>query len=116
MDAETSIAVSGAKVKLKCGWLEERIETAGDEAGLPCKPQEREFELTATSGRCRSLRPVLGKGERKSMTTSDLICFIELNGLRTGTIPYFLECSTDEDKARLQSIERLSLQVGNIVF
>ncbi len=40
------------------------------------------------------------------MTTSDLIYFIELNGLRTDTIAYFLECSTDGDKARLHSIER----------
>ena len=40
------------------------------------------------------------------MTTRDLIYFIELNGLRTDTIAYFLECSADEDKARLHSIER----------
>ena len=40
------------------------------------------------------------------MKAADLIYFIELNGLRTDTIAYFLECSTDKDKARLHSIER----------
>lgn len=49
MDAETGIAVSGAKVQLKGGWLEERIGTASDEVGIPYEPQEREFEMTALS-------------------------------------------------------------------
>jgi len=40
------------------------------------------------------------------MKAADLIYFIELYGLRTDTIAYFLECSTDKDKARLHSIER----------
>jgi len=39
------------------------------------------------------------------MKAADLIYFIELNGLSTDTIAYFLECSTDEDKACLHSIE-----------
>jgi len=51
MDSETGIAVSGAKVQLKGGWLEERIGTAGDEVGIPYEPQEREFEMTASSAR-----------------------------------------------------------------
>lgn len=51
MDSETGIAVSGAKVQLKGGWLEERIGTAGDEVGIPYEPQDREFEMTASSAR-----------------------------------------------------------------
>jgi len=50
IDAETGVAVSGAKVQLKGGWLEERIGTAGDEVAIPTQPQEREFEMSATSG------------------------------------------------------------------
>jgi len=50
MDAETGIAVSGAKIQLKGNWLEERIGTSGDEVGIPYEPQEREFEMSATSG------------------------------------------------------------------
>ncbi len=49
--AETGVAVSGAKVQLKGNWLEERIGTAGDEVAIPSQPQEREFEMTAISGR-----------------------------------------------------------------
>lgn len=50
MDSEKGIAVSGAKVQLKGGWLEERIGTAGDEVGIPYEPQGLELEMSATSG------------------------------------------------------------------
>jgi len=49
IDKETGIAVRGARVTLKGGWLEERIGTAGDEVGIPYEPQEREFEMTGVS-------------------------------------------------------------------
>ncbi|MCD6405994.1 MAG: hypothetical protein J7M19_09220 [Planctomycetes bacterium] len=50
-DAETGMPLEGAQVSLKGEYTEERIGTAGEEVGVPYEPQERQFEMTAVSGR-----------------------------------------------------------------
>ena len=51
IDAETRIPVKGARVSLAGNYVEERIGTSGDEVGIPREPQEREFRLSATTGK-----------------------------------------------------------------
>jgi hypothetical protein len=51
VDAETRLPVRGANVRVTGTYSEERVGMSGDDVGIPREPQEREFRLSATTGK-----------------------------------------------------------------
>jgi hypothetical protein len=49
VDSESQIPLQGARITLKGTYLEERVGHTGDDIGKPYEPQERDYEVTATT-------------------------------------------------------------------